>query len=102
MANESPEVLWPTSEEEMLKIQKEDLILGPIIMNLLRKQPLVDGMTKSYKIDQRRSYHLKQLDEGKIGALRLFDKEKPNLIRTALPSKLIEQTLLMYHDQHGL
>ena len=57
-------------------------------------------MTRSYKIDQRRSYHLKQLDEGKK-ALRLFDKEKPNLIRTALPSKLIEQILLMYHDQQG-
>ena len=33
----TPEVPWPTSEEEMLKIQKEDLILGPIIMNLLRE-----------------------------------------------------------------
>ena len=95
-----PENSWPRSEEEMLKLQKEDPNLNPIIQRLITQLGLQEVDTVE-RIDDRKSYRLKALGDNQYGALRLYESDKPGRMRTVLPMKLVAQVIPMYHDQQG-
>ena len=96
-----PELNRPNTEAEMLEIQKQDNQLGPIIALVLSYVDDPENPKSLHKIDERRSYQFKKLQEGNMSALRMIDTGKPGRIRAVVPSKLIPQLIMMYHDQQG-
>ena len=68
-----PELNNSNTETEMLEIQKQNYLLGPIITLLL---PYVDEPEIPrflHKIDERISYQLKRLQDGNVSALRMIN-----------------------------
>ena len=95
---------WPSSEQEMLDIQKKDIYWGPLIAKLLddNAKEGIPWRSREIKLNNDRTTHLKAVTDDKIGALRIRDNRSTHSHeRVILPTSLQRSAILMYHDQHG-
>jgi len=88
------QIPWPTTEEDMRKLQLEDPSLQPVISLLL------DHPTEYFQTSDTKAFYLSETTNGP-GALRIMDARdpypRPN-DRVALPMQLRRAVVAHYHD----
>jgi hypothetical protein len=98
----APLTPWPTSELEMLQLQRLDPNLQPVIEHLEEK--LEEDPDVYFRSTETKAFYLRRLEEG-YGALRIFvsaqDPTPTSLDRIVLPYSLRHQLLTFYHDESG-
>ena len=94
----APATIWPESEEEMLRLQKHDPNLQPIIAQLEADETL-----EFFLATETKAFYLRRLEQG-YGALRIMNGRVPipkPKDRIVLPYSLRDQLIAFYHDEAG-
>jgi transposase InsO family protein len=105
----TPVVKWPSTEAEMLIIQRGDPLLQPIVSCLEEKD---DWWNWMFQVSKKRGMYIARGKEGKKAALRVYQIQgdledeteqvrDPHTDQVVLPGALVGQLMEYYHDHQA-